>query len=112
LPLGFIQRASRDCGTRTRLDEPIVQAALALEVNGTQVGQFAAGVPEPSSATLTVPAEVAARVLRNGFNRLAIRSLGVSRVDPADTRPPGPLARRRDAAWPVAVYELSISHLP
>jgi len=105
-------RVSITIRTRTRLDDPVVQAALALELNGTQVGQFAAGVPEPSSATLTVPAEVAARVLRTGFNRLAIRSLGVSRVDPADTRPPGPLARRRDAAWPVAVYELSISHLP
>jgi hypothetical protein len=109
LPAG---RVSITIRTRTRLDDPVVQAALALEINGTQVGQFAAGVPEPSSATLTVPAEVAARVLRTGFNRLAIRSLGVSRVDPADTRPPGPLARRRDAAWPVAVYELSISHLP
>ncbi len=98
--------------TRTRLDEPVVQAALALDLNGVQVGQFAAGVPEPSTAILTVPAEVAARVLRTGFNRLSLRSLGVSRVDPADTRPPGPLARRRDAAWPVAVYDLSIAHLP
>ncbi len=98
--------------TRTRLDEPVVQAALALDLNGTQVGQFAAGVPEPSSSTVTVPAEVAARVLRTGFNRLSIRSLGVSRVDPNDTRPPGPLARRRDAAWPVAVYELSIAPVP
>lgn len=105
-------RVSITIRTRTRLDEPVVQAALALEVNGTQVGQFAAGVPEPSSSTLTVPAEVAARVLRAGFNRLSIRSLGVSRVDPNDTRPPGPLARRRDAAWPVAVYELSMAHLP
>ncbi len=98
--------------TRTRLDEPVVQAALALDVNGTQVGQFAAGVPAPTTSTLTIPAEVAARVLRPGFNRFAIRSLGVSRVDPADPRPPGPLARRRDAAWPVAVYDLSVAPLP
>ncbi|MBP7775606.1 MAG: hypothetical protein KA371_00580 [Acidobacteria bacterium] len=98
--------------TRTRLDEPVVQAALALELNGTQVGQFAAGVPEPSTATLTVPGDVAARIVRIGFNHLSIRSLGISRVDPADPRPPGPLARRRDAAWPVAVYDLSITHLP
>lgn len=98
--------------TRTRLDEPVVQAALALDVNGRQVGQFAAGVPEPATATITVPAEVAARIMRTGFNRLSIRSLGVSRVDPLDTRPPGPLARRRDAAWPVAVYELSVAPLP
>ena len=98
--------------TRTRLDEPVVQAALALDVNGTQVGQFAAGVPAPTTSTLTIPAEVAARVLRPGFNRFAIRSLGVSRVDAADPRPPGPLARRRDAAWPVAVYDLSVAPLP
>jgi hypothetical protein len=93
---------------RTRLDEPVVQAALALDLNGVQVGQFAAGVPAPSTSSITVPAEVAARVLRPGFTRVAFRSLGVSRVDPADTRPPGPLARRRDAAWPVAFYDLRI----
>ena len=97
---------------RTRLDEPVVQAALALDVNGTQVGQFVAGVPAPSTSTFTVPSEVAARVFRTGFNRVAIRSLGVSRVDPDDQRPPGPLARRRNAAWPVAVYELRIAAAP
>ncbi len=97
--------------TRTRLDEPVVQAALALDLNGTQVGQFAAGVPEPSTVTITIPAEVAARLVRSGFNRLSIRSLGVSRIDPADTRPPGPLARRRDAAWPVAVYDLGVARI-
>lgn len=97
---------------RTRLDEPVVQAALALDVNGTQVGQFAAGVPAPSTSTITVPAELAARVFHRGFNRVAIRSLGVSRVDPNDPRPPGPLARRRNAAWPVAVYDLRIASAP
>jgi hypothetical protein len=59
-----------------------------------------------------VPAELASRVFRRGFNRLAIRSLGVSRVDPADSRPPGPLARRRNAAWPVAFYDLRIAAMP
>lgn len=93
---------------RTRLDEPVVQAAIAVDVNGVQVGQFAAGVPAPSTASMTVPAEIAARVMRRGFNRVAFRSLGVSRVDPTDPRPPGPLARRRDAAWPVAFYDLRI----
>ena len=94
---------------RTRLDEPVVQAALALDINGVQVGQFAAGVPDPATSTITVPGELAGRVFRTGFNHLAIRSLGVSRVDPSDPRPPGPLARRRNAAWPVAVYDLGIA---
>ena len=98
--------------SRTRLDDPPVQAALALDVNGTQVGQFTAGVPAPSTAAITVPAELAARIFRRGFNQLALRSLGVARLDPADTRPPGPLARRRNAVWPVAVYELRIASVP
>lgn len=109
LPKG---RATITVVARTRGDEPLVQAALALDVNGTQVGQFVAGVPEPTTSTMTVPAELADRVFRQGFNQVAFRSLGVSRVDPTDTRPPGPLARRRNAAWPVAVYELRIASMP
>lgn len=105
-------RVALTVAARTRGDEPLVQAALALDVNGTQVGQFVAGVPAPSTSTMTVPAELASRVFRQGFNRIAFRSLGVSRVDPSDTRPPGPLARRRNAAWPVAVYELRIASTP
>ena len=95
--------------TRTRLDDPPVQAALALDVNGTQVAQFTAGVPEPSTATATIPADLAGRLFRRGFNRIAIRSLGVARVDPADTRFPGPLARRPSTVWPVAVYDLRVA---
>jgi hypothetical protein len=98
--------------TRTRLGDPPVQAALALDVNGTQVGQFAAGVPAPSTATITVPADLAARIFRTGFNQLAFRSLGVARVDSDDARLPGPLARRPDAQWPVAVYDLHIAPQP
>lgn len=109
LPPGRAQVTIR---SRTRLEEPVVQAALALDINGVQVGQFVAGVPEPSTAIIVIPAEMAARVLRPGFNTVAFRSLGVSRVDPNDPRPAGPLARRRDAAWPVAFYELRIEPLP
>lgn len=98
--------------TRTRLSEPPVQAALALDVNGTQVGQFTAGVPAPSTATITVPADLAARLFRAGFNRIAIRSLGVARIDAADNRLPDLLARRPDTVWPVGVYDLSIAPLP
>ncbi len=98
--------------TRTRLDDPPVQAALALDVNGTQVGQFTAGVPAPSTVTLTVPGELAGRIFRRGVNRLALRSLGVARLDPADTRLPGPLARRPGTVWPVAVYDLRVASMP
>jgi len=98
--------------TRTRLSEPPVQAALAIDVNGTQVGQFTAGVPAPTTATITVPADLATRLFRSGFNRIAIRSLGVARVDAADDRLPDLLARRPDTVWPVGVYDLSIAPLP
>lgn len=108
-PRGRVQITVR---SRTRFEEPVMQAALALDVNGVQVGQFVAGVPEPSTATIVIPADVAARVLRQGFNTVAFRSVGVARVDPGDTRPPGPLARRRDAAWPVAFYDLRLEPLP
>ena len=98
--------------TRTRLSEPPVQAALAIDVNGTQVGQFTAGVPAPTTATITVPADLATRLFRSGFNHIAIRSLGVARVDAADDRLPDLLARRPDTVWPVGVYDLSIAPLP
>lgn len=113
VPLGLpAGRVSITITARTRVEEPMVQAALALEVNGTQLGQFVAGVPTPGTSTLTVPADVAARVFVTGFNHVAIRSLGVTRVDPSDPRPPGPLARRRNAAWPVAIYHLGIAQIP
>ena len=95
--------------TRTRLDDPPVQAALALDVNGTQVGQFTAGVPDPSPATITVPATLAAKVFHRGFNRIALRSLGVSRVSADDTRVPDVLLRRPNRVWPVALYALRIA---
>ena len=51
----------------------------------------------------------AGRLFRRGFNEIAFRSLGVERVDPADTRQPGPLANRKGSGvWPVAVYEVDI----
>jgi hypothetical protein len=98
--------------TRTRLSEPPVQAALAIDVNGTQVGQFAAGVPAPTTATITVPADLAARIFRSGFNRITIRSLGVARVNAADDRLPDLLARRPGTVWPVGFYDLSLTPLP
>jgi hypothetical protein len=72
------------------------------------VGRFDAGVPEASTSTIEVPADVAARVFREGFNRVSFRSLGVTPLD-ADGAPAAEAnARRRDAVWPVAIYELRI----
>ena len=95
--------------TRTRFEEPPVRARMALEVNGHEVGRFDAGLPDATMSELVVPAEVARDLFRRGFNQMAFRSLGVERVDPADTRPPGPLANRKGSGvWPVAVYEVDI----
>lgn len=98
--------------TRTRFDEPAVQARLAIDVNGAPAGEFVAGVPGASTTTLTIPADRADAVFRAGINRIAIRSLGVARVDPSDPRPAGPLASRTGPVWPVAVYELRIERAP
>ena len=86
-----------------------MQAALALEVNGQEVGRFDAGLPGAATATFQIPATVARRIFRRGFNQIAFRSLGVKPADPADPRPPGPLAGRGSRqVWPVAIYDLEI----
>ncbi|MDH4063043.1 MAG: hypothetical protein OEW19_01485 [Acidobacteriota bacterium] len=94
---------------RTRFEEPPMQARLALDVNGQEVGRFDAGVPEATTVALQIPASAARRLFRRGFNQIGFRSLGVTPVDPSDPRPPGPLASRGPrAVWPVAVYSLEI----
>ena len=86
-----------------------MQASMALDVNGEEVGRFLPGVPDASTAAITVPGDIARRLFRRGFNQVAFRSLGVTPVDPADTRPPGPLARRQGRhVWPVAIYSLEL----
>jgi hypothetical protein len=96
--------------TRTRFEEPPMRANMALDVNGREVGRFAAGLPDATTAEIVVPADTARALFRRGFNQLAFRSLGVERVDPADQRPPGPLASRAGRqVWPVAVYEVSVA---
>jgi hypothetical protein len=95
--------------SRTRFEEPPMIAALALDVNGVEVGRFTAGVPDATTAVITVPAAAAKRLFRRGFNQIGIRSLGVTPVDPSDPRPPGPLASRQGRqVWPVAVYNLDL----
>jgi hypothetical protein len=94
--------------TRTRFEEPPVRASMALEVNGQEVGRFAAGLPDATTSEFVVPAARARQMFRRGFNELAFRSLGVEPVDANDTRPPGPLASRAGRVWPVAVYRVEI----
>jgi hypothetical protein len=75
--------------SRTRFEEPAMQATLALEINGMEVGRFAAGVPDASETTITVPADLASRTFRRGFNQVGLRQVELTRVDPADSAPTG-----------------------
>ena len=49
--------------TRTRFEEPPVVARLALDVNGVEVGRFKAGVPDASTAVITIPAAATRHVV-------------------------------------------------
>ncbi len=94
---------------RSRFEEPVVIGDLALQVNGHEVGQLSPGAAAPTEAQIIVPATPARALWRDGFNKIAFVSRGTHRVDPGDTRPPGPLARRAGRpAWPVAIYRIAI----
>jgi hypothetical protein len=98
---------------RTRLEEPAVNATIALEVNGHEIGRFVVPAAAPADFTTRVSADAVGRVWRAGYNRLTFVSYGVERVDPSDTRPPGPLGRRvKDRSWPVAIYRVRIAPAP
>jgi hypothetical protein len=106
LPAGGVTIRVR---ARTRLEEPSVRAKMAVDVNGREVGRFAAGLPDATTSEVVIPADVARTLFRRGFNQVGLRSLGVEEVDPADTREPTPQAARwRRSVWPVAVYELDV----
>jgi hypothetical protein len=95
---------------RTRFEEPTVEARLELRVNGRPVGQFVAPPSTAGTTRFTVPPTPG--LWRRGFNRVEIVSLGVTRVDSSDVRPPGEIARRLDRRpWPVAIYRLRIRSL-
>ncbi|MGE3276093.1 MAG: hypothetical protein AB7O67_13345 [Vicinamibacterales bacterium] len=95
---------------RTRFEEPTVVATLALEVNGEVIGEFVAGADAPTTARLLVPATAFHRIWRQGYNRVAFVSRGVARTDPADSRPPGPIAAALGSRpWPVAIYRIRIA---
>ncbi len=90
---------------RTRHEEPAVEADLGVQVNGRDVGQFRASATSPTDAQFTV----SAAAFRRGYNKIALVSRGVHRVDPGDTRPPGPIGRRLGhQVWPVAIYRIAI----
>jgi hypothetical protein len=94
---------------RARLEEPPVKATMAVEINGREIGRFVVPSDAPAETVLRVPADVGA-IWRAGYNRVTLVSYGVTRVDPSDARPPGPLARRLGSrAWPVAIYRLRIA---
>jgi len=98
---------------RTRLEQPAVEADLGLEINGHEIGRFVVPAAAPSDAQITVPAADVGRILRAGYNRVTFVSYGVRRVDPADRRPPGPLASRPgNRAWPVAIYRIRLTAAP
>ena len=95
---------------RSRFEEPVVEADVLLQLNGRDVAQFAPAADAPSEFRVSVPAPAARVLFREGFNRVSFVSRGIHRVDPTDTRPPGPFAARRgSAAWPVAIYRIRIA---
>lgn len=99
-----------DITARARLDAPALDADLVVELNGFEVERFIAASASPTERRVRLPAATAKRVLRAGYNRLAIVNHGTLRADPSDTRPPGPLAeRRRGRAWPVAIYRVRLA---
>ena len=98
---------------RARLEEPAVNATLALEANGQEIGRVVVPPTAPADFSIQMPADAVGRVWRAGYNRLTFVSYGVQRVDPSDTRPPGPLGRRlKDRPWPVAIYRVRITPAP
>jgi hypothetical protein len=97
---------------RSRFEEPLMHADVGLQINDREVGRFAPEAAQAGEYRVVVPADHVQTVFRNGFNRIAFVSHGAHRVDPEDTRPPGPLARRAgQSAWPVAVYRIQVREL-
>jgi hypothetical protein len=94
---------------RARLEEPPVAATIGVVVNGREIGRVTVPPAAPQEVSLRTGPDVGG-LWRAGYNRVTFVSHGVARIDPSDTRPPGPLARRiGDRAWPVAIYRLRIA---
>ena len=107
-------RAARRTGrwivitARARLEEPAVNASMGVEVNGQEIGRFVVPPTAPLEMTLSRSRQPVGRIWRAGYNRLTFVSYGVQRVDPSDTRPPGPSAAARGPR--VAGGDLSHAH--
>lgn len=91
---------------RARAPGAPVVAELALEVNGSEVGRFAAPSDAPSTGRFTIEAARARQLLRAGYNRLTLVTHEVRRPDGTRAR-----ASRREA-WPIAVYRVRIAPVP
>jgi hypothetical protein len=90
---------------RTRFERPVVVADLAVLLNGRELGTFSPSAEAVTEAEFTLPASM----VRKGLNKITVVNRGIRRVDPTDTTPPGPLARRAErGVWPVAVYSVAI----
>ena len=98
-----------DIVANARVEDPPVAADIAVEVNNTEVGRVSA-LPASGELRVTVPAAEVGRILRAGYNRLAIVPHGIHRLDPQDTRPAGPLAARSATVpYPVAIQRIRIA---
>jgi hypothetical protein len=87
------------------LGSPVV-AELALEINGTEIGRFAASSDAPSTGRFTIEASRARQLLRAGYNRVAIVTRDVRGAD-------GMLERTSwREAWPIAVYRVWMAPAP
>lgn len=96
--------------SRARLDEPAMNVDVGVEINGHELGRFIAMPAAPTVTRFEIPAARIGDVLRAGYNRLTIVSHAIHRADPADTRAPGPLARRfGDRAFPVAIFRIRLT---
>jgi hypothetical protein len=110
VPLALPERRPIDIviSARARLDDPPVNVTLGVEVNDREIGRVIVPPAAVADLRLSIGAEVGS-VFRAGYNRLALVSHGVARVDAADSRPPGSMASRLgDRPWPVAVHRIRI----
>jgi hypothetical protein len=94
---------------RARLEEPAVSATIGVVINGREIGRVTVPPLAPVEVALRVGPDVGS-LWRAGYNRVTFVSHGVARLDPSDSRPPGPLARRLgNRTWPVAIHRLRIA---
>ncbi len=111
LPLTMSSSRSVDVvvTARARLEEPAVNANLALELNGHEIGRFVAPSAAPIEFRTTVPAAAVGRTFREGYNRLTFVSYGVHRVDADDHSVATATRLSGSRAWPVAIYRIRIT---